>query len=239
MPRGEPLYRRLLTLFLGRYSVRVLLGWVMSLGLILLLFRLPLSASQPRVGWTARQSGERISLTQISPEEQQTEQESEDAEAPPTTRHAPPEPASATGTSSEDGSGEDEETDSKPSSDTTSTTRSIADLSIQDRRPKIVGGRGALSLHINYPAEARREGIEGQLTLTFTVDTEGEVRNIVVSDSLHPACDSAAVEALRSVRFQPGTYDGEAVPVRMSLPIRFQLQPGRLSSNSTTKSTGE
>lgn len=136
--------------------------------------------------------------------------------------------------SSENGTGEgpEQESTSDSPSDSTSAVRSIAELSLQDRHPEIIGGQGALSLHINYPVEARRKGIEGRLTLTFTVNTDGEVRHIVVSDSLHPACDSAAVEALRSVRFRPGTYDGEPVPVRMSLPIRFELQPGRLSSTS-------
>jgi hypothetical protein len=47
-----------------------------------------------------------------------------------------------------------------------------------------------------------------------------------VVESLHPLCDSAAVDALQSVRFHPGTRDGEVVPVRMSLPVRFQLETG-------------
>ncbi len=184
-------------------------------------------------------SAERISLTQVSPDEQEPDPSSEEEGSPPLTRRAPPEPA--TNTSADDGAGDgpDQESPSDSPSDTTSGVRSIADLSIKDRHPEIIGGRGALSLHINYPAEAREKGIEGRLTLTFTVNTDGDVRHVVVSDSLHPACDSAAVEALRSVRFQPGTYNGDPVPVRMSLPIRFELQPGRLSSTSNATGPNE
>jgi TonB family protein len=230
MPRQLP--SRLFSLLLGNYSLRILLGWVASLGLILSVLHLPVSTSQPRVGWTANSAADRISLTQISPEKQETKQSNKEEESPPPTRYAPPEPTENTSVGEGTGKGQEKNRTSNSPSDTTSTVRSIADLSIKDRQPEIIGGQGALSLHINYPAEARREGIEGRLTLTFTVDTDGAVRHVVVSDSLHPACDSAAVEALRSVRFRPGTYNGEPVPVRMSLPIRFQLKPGRLSSTS-------
>lgn len=223
---------RFVSSLLGSYSLRILLGWVASLGLILLLLRLPVTTPQPRLGWTAGPSSEQISLTQISSSDQESTPSNEDEGSPPPTRHAPPEPATSASSENETGEGPEQESPSDSPSDSTSAVRSIAELSLQDRHPEIIGGQGALSLHINYPAEARRKGIEGRLTLTFTVNTDGEVRHITVSDSLHPACDSAAVEALRSVRFRPGTYDGEPVPVRMSLPIRFELQPGRLSSTS-------
>jgi hypothetical protein len=51
------------------------------------------------------------------------------------------------------------------------------------------------------------------------------VRDIEVAKPLHPLCDSAAVRALRSVQFTPANHDGEIVPIRMHLPVRFKLRP--------------
>jgi TonB family protein len=92
-----------------------------------------------------------------------------------------------------------------------------------DQKPEIVGGMGALYHNIQYPQEARDQGIEGRLRLEFTVQADGKVRNVEVVDSLHPLCDSAAVEGIRSVRFAPAEHRGTAVPARMTLPVRFRL----------------
>jgi TonB family protein len=95
----------------------------------------------------------------------------------------------------------------------------------------------AFYLNIQYPPAARRKGIEGRLELRFTVGADGTVRGIQVAKSLHPLCDSAAVRALRSVRFAPGTHNGEPIPVRMSLPVRFTLRTTPPSLTKTTPHT--
>lgn len=199
------------------------------LGLLLLLLHLPLSSSPPRVGWTTDRSGDLIALSPIVEEEDASSSEETEApdgpDAPPPTRHGPPVPAEAgaspAGKENETDTQEEESTDESNSPN----VRSIAALSSKDRHPEIMGGRGALNLFIDYPQEARKKGIEGRLKLSFTVGTDGKARRIRVSESLHPLCDSAAVDAIRSVRFRPGTYEGNPIPVRMSLPIRFQLKP--------------
>ena len=89
--------------------------------------------------------------------------------------------------------------------------------------PQIVGGLGAYYIHIEYPEEALLEGIEGRLILSFVVETDGRTSGVKVIRTLHPACDSAAVRALRQTRFVPGRQDGEIVPVRMHLPVRFKI----------------
>lgn len=89
--------------------------------------------------------------------------------------------------------------------------------------PHIVGGIGAYYIHIEYPEEALMAGIEGRLMLSFIVEPDGRTSGIDVIRPLHPACDSAAVRALRQTRFVPGRQNGERVPVRMHLPVRFRL----------------
>jgi len=200
-----------------------MLGWIASLGLLVLLFTLPLPESSPRVGWSTDPSADRIVLNQVADPSSEAEAEAEEG-APPPTQHSQPPEVSSAGTGS-DGDGEEkEESTASADSNRTPDVRHVSSLSTADRHPRIIGGKGMLSLHIQYPAAARKQGIEGRLELTFTVGADGDVRSIVVSESLHPLCDSAAVEAVRSVRFRPASYNGEPVPVRMSLPIRFQLQ---------------
>jgi protein TonB len=92
-----------------------------------------------------------------------------------------------------------------------------------NQRPQIVGGRGSFYLSIEYPEEARRQGIQGRVILDFVVDVDGRTQDIRVLKSLHPLCDSSAVAALERTRFIPGQRDGEKIPVRMRLPVRFQL----------------
>ncbi|MEF8938831.1 MAG: energy transducer TonB [Salinivenus sp.] len=208
----------------------LLLGWTVSLGTLVLLLHLPLTATQPRVGWSLGRDAERIALSAVQ-QSAETDDNGEDgteagpASAPPPTQYSlPPEPEPAAEPS--DGTGDlAEGTETPDSSSTSPTARHVSSLTRSDRRPRIIGGQGLLSLHLKYPAAAREQGIEGEMEVQFTVDTDGEARNIVVSKSLHPLCDSAAVDAIRTVRFQPGTYQGEPIPVRMSLPIRFELQP--------------
>ena len=92
-----------------------------------------------------------------------------------------------------------------------------------EHMPTISGGIGAYYIHIDYPEEAIKQGIEGLLVLMFTVNENGSTSDVRVTRPLHPLCDSAAVRALRRTAFIPGQHDGEPVRVRMRLPVRFQL----------------
>ncbi len=97
--------------------------------------------------------------------------------------------------------------------------------------PTIRGGLGAYYINIEYPEEAVKRGIEGRLVLKFVVGTDGLARDILVTQSLHPLCDSAAVRALRETRFVAGEQNGQKVSVRMRLPVRFKLvDPGARST---------
>jgi TonB family protein len=226
MRRAYPFYRRSSPSILGTYSVSLLLGWAVSLGTLVLLLHLPLTPTQPRVGWSLGRDAERIALSAVQePEETDDGDGTAAGRTPPPTQYSlPPETEPAAEPS--DGTGDSEEEPEAPDSSSISpTARHISSLTRSDRRPRIIGGQGLLSLHLRYPTAAREQGIEGKMEVQFTVDTDGEARNIVVSKSLHPLCDSAAVDAIRTVRFQPGTYQGQPIPVRMSLPIRFELQP--------------
>ena len=96
-------------------------------------------------------------------------------------------------------------------------------LTVAEEQPQFVGGIGRYYFNIDYPDEAREAGIQGRLVLRFTVGVDGLARDIEIEESLHPACDSSAVAALRRSHFIPGRVDGERVPMRLRLPVRFEL----------------
>ena len=233
MAYDEPLYRRPGGGSVDGYSTRILLGTLFSVAGVLLVLHLPLSSPATRIGWSTRPA-EAIALTEVQRNEPSTPPSAPDrSEAPPPTRHEAPRP---------DGAAGDGETDQSPASTQhrderppDPPVRSIAALSTKDEIPEIRGGMSALYLNIQYPPAARRKGIEGRLKLRFTVGTDGTVRHIHVAKSLHPLCDSAAVRALRSVTFAPGTHNGEPVPVRMSLPVRFMLRSAPPALTKTTR----
>ena len=242
MLHGQPYYRRSSSAFAQSYSLHLLLGWVASLTLVLLLVHLPFSVETPRVGWSMDRSSERIALSEVateSPEEDESSESSYDEATPPPTRHTTPTTEPTSNSDGDDKNNDTGESDTKSQEveQSISEVRSITSLATRNQ-PQMIGGPGALSLYINYPEEARSKGIEGRLVVEFTVDKSGGVRHVEVTESLHPLCDSAAVNAVRSVRFEPGKHNGQPIPVRMSLPVKFRLQQaGTLPSKRQTAST--
>ena len=76
----------------------------------------------------------------------------------------------------------------------------------------------------HYPESARREGVEGVVTLRFEVLTSGKVGSIQVQRSAgRPDLDRAAMEAIKTWLFEPARRGKEAVAVWVILPVRFEL----------------
>lgn len=75
-----------------------------------------------------------------------------------------------------------------------------------------------------YTQRAMRERVEGTVWLTAVVRTSGEPSQIRVTKSLDYDLDTKAEEALREWRFKPGTREGKAVPVRITVEMSFTLK---------------
>lgn len=81
-----------------------------------------------------------------------------------------------------------------------------------------------ISKVVEYPAEARENGIKGRVVLGFVIDEKGRLTNIEVYNGIHPSLDSAAVEAVRqSPLWTPGKQRGRPVKVKYYFPITFRL----------------
>ncbi|MDI6704138.1 MAG: energy transducer TonB [bacterium] len=75
-----------------------------------------------------------------------------------------------------------------------------------------------------YPELARARGLEGVVILEVDIDTKGFVKEVRVVKSLGFGFDEAAVKAIKRCRFSPAEQFGKLVPVRMRIPIRFELE---------------
>jgi len=75
-----------------------------------------------------------------------------------------------------------------------------------------------------YPLQAKFKGIEGSVTLMFIVNAGGSVEHIEVTHSKNGEyfIDSA-IQAVKKWKFKPGQKQGKAVPVRVQLPLSFDI----------------
>jgi len=77
----------------------------------------------------------------------------------------------------------------------------------------------------NYPRRAEQRGLEGYVTLEFTVTRQGTVRDARVIESSNSVFDTAAVEAVMRFRYRPRVIDGEPVDVPgVQFRMTFQLE---------------
>lgn len=74
-----------------------------------------------------------------------------------------------------------------------------------------------------YPALARMTHVDGVVILEAVIDARGTVEAVRVLRSIQ-LLDQAAVDAVRQWRFTPALLNGEAVPVVMTVTVKFTLQ---------------
>lgn len=75
-----------------------------------------------------------------------------------------------------------------------------------------------------YPLAARMRAIEGDVLLRVRVSSDGRADNVsVIESSGHRMLDDAAVEAVRSWRFRPGSRNGRPAETEIDVPVSFRL----------------
>ena len=81
-----------------------------------------------------------------------------------------------------------------------------------------------IARNIQYPAQARRAGIEGKVFVQFNINTDGSISNVTPVRGIGGGCDEEAVRVVSmSPAWQPGRQSGQIVKQRMVLPITFSL----------------
>jgi protein TonB len=75
-----------------------------------------------------------------------------------------------------------------------------------------------------YPAEARRNGVEGTVMLRVWVAADGAATRVEIDRSSgHRALDDAALGAVKKWRFVPARRGDEAIEGLVTVPLVFRL----------------
>lgn len=83
----------------------------------------------------------------------------------------------------------------------------------------------ASALNSCYPSASRRLNEEGRVIVTVTIDTDGRMSALEVSQSSgFERLDGASECVVRKLTFNPGRRDGQAVVAQATLPITFRLE---------------
>ena len=83
---------------------------------------------------------------------------------------------------------------------------------------------------VDYPPTLAAQGIEGTVLLRLMVEANGVVvrdSTRVAESSGYPALDSAAMQAVPSLRYAPAERDGAKVAMAFLQPIYFRTPQGR------------
>ncbi|PSL07500.1 M56 family metallopeptidase [Cecembia rubra] len=99
---------------------------------------------------------------------------------------------------------------------------------VVENSPEFRGGFEAWNNYIrnnlSYPESARLNGIEGTVYLVFVINKDGKVENPEILRGVGFGLDQEALRVVsESPDWIPGYQKGQAVNVRMRLPVRFKL----------------
>ena len=76
-----------------------------------------------------------------------------------------------------------------------------------------------------YPEIAKENGVQGRVTLQFTVNADGTVSNVKVLRGVDSSLDKEAVRVVySSPKWKPGKQRDRAVKVTYTFPVIFQLR---------------
>ena len=99
-----------------------------------------------------------------------------------------------------------------------------------EEKPSFQGGDANqfskwVNQRLEYPEIAKENGVQGRVTLQFTVEKDGTVTKIKVLRGVDPSLDKEAVRVVSmSPKWKPGKQRDRAVPVTYTFPVIFQLR---------------
>lgn len=98
------------------------------------------------------------------------------------------------------------------------------------KKPAYPGGENGLikyfKKNLNYPQEALESGIEGIVTVQFTINADGTISNVsTISPKLGGHLEMEAIRLIRSMPdWKPAMENGKPVPAQCNIPVEFNLK---------------
>ena len=99
-----------------------------------------------------------------------------------------------------------------------------------EKKPSFNGGDANefskwVNSKLQYPEIAKENGVQGRVTLQFTVNPDGSVSNVKVLRGVDSSLDKEAVRVVSmSPKWKPGKQRDRAVKVTYTFPVIFQLR---------------
>ena len=79
--------------------------------------------------------------------------------------------------------------------------------------------------NLKYPEAAKEKGIEGRVFVSFIIEKDGSISNILIKRAIGGGCEEAAVEMIKNMpKWKPGKQRGKPVRVKYTVPVNFRLQ---------------
>jgi protein TonB len=97
-----------------------------------------------------------------------------------------------------------------------------------EEMPEYPGGINALMSEIasgiKYPDEAKKNGVQGKVFVSFVVDEQGKVTNAKIERGVDSALDAESLRVVNGLKtWKPGKEKGKAVKVAFTIPINYAL----------------
>lgn len=97
-------------------------------------------------------------------------------------------------------------------------------------KPEFPGGENGLTKYFKknfqYPQEALESGIEGTVTVQFTINEDGTISNVsTISPKLGGHLEMEAIRLIRSMpNWKPAMENGKPVPAQCNIPVEFSMK---------------
>ena len=102
-------------------------------------------------------------------------------------------------------------------------------FAVVEDMPTFQGGdihkfRDWVQKNVKYPDIASKNGIQGKVFILFVVNKDGSVSDINIMRGVDPSLDNEVIRVVKSSpEWVAGRHKGEAVRVKMSISVNFQL----------------
>jgi len=96
-----------------------------------------------------------------------------------------------------------------------------------DSSPEYYKGEDALKefivTNLEYPDLAIRQNLQGAVVMSFIVEPNGTISNIIVEKEFNHFCTEEALRIMRETKWKAGTKDGKLIRYKTKYPIIFNL----------------
>ena len=117
---------------------------------------------------------------------------------------------------------------------------------IAEKMPSFQGGdlntfRTWVQERIQYPAEAAKQNIQGRVVVSFEIKADGSLADLKVLQSPDKLLSDEASRVIGNVpadAWAPGRQRGQAVRVKLTVPVDFRLQGSSKAPGQAEKVSG-